>query len=175
MDGWDLRSGEQGSVKQEAKAGEPHYRLQWKSPVAVSAHQHSTGYCGGNYLFKSTDRGDNWTRLGGDMTTGVDRNKLQIFGKTPDKTTLSRHDGVQQYPTITTLSESPLTPNVLWAGTDDGNLQGTRDGGKTWKNRTPRGPGGPKGTYVSPVLASKHGDDTAFGTLAGPRAHAYHA
>jgi len=55
-------------------------------------------------LFKSTDRGDNWVRLGGDMTTGVDRNKLQIFGKTPDKNTLSRHDGVQEYSTITTLS-----------------------------------------------------------------------
>src|SRR6266487_586668 len=75
---------------------------------------------------------DNWIRLGGDLTTGVDRNKLQVFGKTPDKNTLSRHDGVQEYPTITTFSESPLTANVLWVGTDDGNLQVTRDGGKTW-------------------------------------------
>jgi hypothetical protein len=120
-------------------------------------------------LFKSTDRGDNWTRLGGELTTGVDRNKLQIFGKTPDKNTLSRHDGVQEYPTITTLSESPLTPNVLWVGTDDGNVQVTRDGGKTWKNVAPKVPGVPKGTYVSRVVASKTGEGAALLAFDGHR------
>jgi len=137
--------------------------------VAVSLHNHTTIYYGGNYLFKSTDRGDTWTRLGGDLTTGVDRNKLQIFGKTPDKTTLSRHDGVQEYPTITTLSESPLTPTVLWVGTDDGNVQVTRDGGKSWKNVAARVPGVPKGTYVSRVVASKAGEGAAFLTFDGHR------
>src|SRR3984893_18795585 len=130
----DEHTGQQREIMPVAKAGEPHYRFQWNSPVEVSAHDHNTIYYGGNYLFKSTDRGDSWTRLGGDLTTGVDRNKLQIFGKTPDKNTLSRHDGVEEYPTITTLAESPLTSNVLWVGTDDGNVQVSRDGGKTWKN-----------------------------------------
>jgi len=173
IDRRDMRTGQQRSIRPEAKAGEPPYRFQWNSPVAVSVHDHKTIYYGGNYLFRSADRGDSWTRLGGDLTTGVDRNKLQIFGKTPDKNTLSRHDGVQQFPTITTLSESPLTPNVLWAGTDDGNLQVTRDGGKTWKNVTPRVPGVPKGTYVSRVLASKYGEATAFATFDGHRANDY--
>ena len=109
------------------------------------------------------------SRLGGDLTTGVDRNKLQIFGKTPDKNTLSRHDGVQEYPTITTLSESPLTPNVLWVGTDDGNVQVTRDGGKTWKNVVSKVPGVPKGTYVSRVVASKTGDGVALLSFDGHR------
>src|SRR6267378_2927400 len=169
IDRRDLRTGQQRSIRPEAKAGEPHYRFQWNSPVAVSAHEHTTIYYGGNYLFKSTDRGENWTRLGGELTTGVDRNKLQIFGKTPDKNTLSRHDGVQEYPTITTLSESPLTPNVLWVGTDDGNVQVTRDGGKTWKNVAPKVPGVPKGTYVSRVMASKTGEGAAFVTFDGHR------
>src|SRR5260370_36051078 len=102
-------------------------------------------------------RGHVSRRIGGDMTAGVARNKLQIFGKTPDKNTLSRHDGVQEYPTITTLSESPLTLNVLWVGTDDGNVQVTRDGGKTWKNVASKVPRVPKGTYVSIEVASKHG------------------
>ena len=164
-----MRTGQQRSIRPEAKAGEPHYRFQWNSPVAVSAHEHTTVYYGGNYLFKSTDRGDNWTRLGGDMTTGVDRNKLQIFGKTPDKNTLSRHDGVQEYPTITTLRESPLTPNVLWVGTDDGNVQVTRDGGKTWKNVASKVPGVPKATYVSRVVASKTGDGVALLSFDGHR------
>ena len=173
IDRRDLRTGQQRSVEPEAKNGEAHYRFQWNSPVAVSAFNHTTIYYGGNYLFKSTDRGDTWTRLGGDLTTGVDRNKLQIFGKTPDKKTLSRHDGVQEYPTITTLSESPLTANVLWVGTDDGNLQVTRDGGKNWKNVASRVPGVPKGTYVSRVVASKAGEGAAFVTFDGHRSDDY--
>jgi len=173
IDRRDLRTGQQRSIRPVAKAGEPHYRFQWNSPVAVSVHDHNTIYYGGNFLFKSTDRGDSWTRLGAELTTGVDRNKLQIFGKTPDKSTLSRHDGVQEYPTITTLSESPLTPNVLWAGTDDGNLQVTRDGGKTWKNVAGKVPGVAKGTYVSRVVASKYADGTAYAAFDGHRSDDY--
>ncbi len=169
----DLRTAQERSIKPEAKAGEPHYRFQWNSPVAVSAHEHTTIYYGGNYLFKSTDCGDTWTRLGGELTTPVDRNKLQIFNKTPDKSTLSRHDGVEEYPTITTLSESPLTANVLWVGTDDGNLQVTRDAGKTWKNVATRVPGLPKSTYVSRVAASKFGEGTAYATFDGHRTDDY--
>jgi photosystem II stability/assembly factor-like uncharacterized protein len=169
----DLRTAQERSIKPEAKLGEPHYRFQWNSPVAVSAHDHNTIYYGGNYLFRSADRGDTWMRLGNDLTTGVDRNKLQIAGKTPDKTTLSRHDGVEEYPTITTFSESPLTSNVLWAGTDDGNLQVTRDAGKTWKNVASRVPGLPKGTYVSRVAASKYAEGTAYATFDGHRSDDY--
>jgi photosystem II stability/assembly factor-like uncharacterized protein len=169
----DAHTGQQREIMPEAKAGEPHYRFQWNSPMAVSTHDHKTIYYGGNYLFKSTDRGDSWTRLGGDLTTGVDRNKLEIFGKVPDKNTLSRHDGVEEYPTITTLSESPLKADVLWVGTDDGNLQVTRDGGKTWKNVASRVPGVPKGTYVSRVLASKYGEGTAYVSFDGHRSDDY--
>src|SRR5690242_8908189 len=169
----DAHTGQQREIMPEAKAGEPHYRFQWNSPMAVSTHDHKTIYYGGNYLFKSTDRGDSWTRLGGDLTTGVDRNKLEIFGKVPDKNTLSRHDGVEEYPTITTLSESPLKADVLWVGTDDGNLQVTRDGGKTWKNVVSKAPGVPKGTYVSRVVASKTAEGAAFATFDGHRADDY--
>ncbi len=173
IDRRDLRTGQQRSIQPEAKYGQAHYRFQWNSPVTVSAHNHTTVYYGGNYLFKSTDRGDSWTPLGGDLTTGVDRNKLQIFGKTPDKKTLSRHDGVQEYPTITTFSESPLTANVLWVGTDDGNLQVTRDGGKSWKNVVARVPGMAKGTYVSRVVASRASEGAAFVTFDGHRSDDY--
>jgi photosystem II stability/assembly factor-like uncharacterized protein len=169
VDRRDLRTGQQRSIRPEAKHGEAHYRFQWNSPVAVSAYNHTTVYYGGNHLFKSMDRGDTWTPLGGDLTSGVDRNKLQIFGKTPDKTTLSRHDGVQEYPTITTFSESPVTADVLWVGTDDGNVQVTRDGGKSWKNVAARVPGVPKGTYVSRVTASKSSAGAAFATFDGHR------
>jgi photosystem II stability/assembly factor-like uncharacterized protein len=169
----DLRTGQQRSIKPEAKAGEGHYRFQWNSPVVVSVHDHKTVYYGGNYLFKSVDRGDSWIRLGGDLTTGVDRNKLQLFGRTPDQKTLSRHDGVEEFPTITTISESQLAPGVLWAGTDDGNLQVTRDGGKTWTNVAPKASGGPKGAYVSRVVASKYAEGAAYVTFDAHRSDDY--
>jgi photosystem II stability/assembly factor-like uncharacterized protein len=169
----DIRTGQERSIEPQAKLDEPHYRFNWNSPVLISSHNHETIYYGGNYLFKSTNRGDAWVRLGSELTSSVDRNKLPVFGKAPDKSTLSRHDGVEEYPTITTISESPLTENVLWVGTDDGNLQVSRDAGKNWKNVASRVPGVPKGIYVSRVLASKYAEGAAYATFDGHRADDY--
>ena len=151
----------------------PRYRFQWNSPLLISPHDHNTIYYGGNHLFKSTDRGDSWTRLGGDLTTGVDREKLPILGKLPDRNMLSRHDGVQAYPCITTISESPLKAGVLWVGTDDGNVQVTRDGGKTWNNIVGKIPGVRKGAYVSRVVASPHDEGVAYVTFDNHRMDDY--
>ncbi len=167
----DLRTTEARFIRPLFKEGDPPYRFQWNSPVIISSHDHSTIYYGGNFLFKSTDRGDTWTKLGGDLTTGVDRAKLPILGKILDKDTLSRNDGVEDYPCITTISESPASASVLWAGTDDGNLQVTRDGGQTWKNVADRVPGVPKGTYVSRVVASRAAEGAAFVAFDGHRSN----
>ena len=167
----DLRTNEARSIRPQPKEGEPQYRFQWNSPIVISAHDAKTIYYGGNFLFKSANRGDTWTKLGGDLTTGADRNKMPILGRMSDKDMLSRHDGVQQWPCITTISESPLTSSVLWAGTDDGNLQVTRDAGKTWKNVAEKVPGVPKGTYVSRVVASKFAEGTAYVTFDGHRSN----
>jgi len=167
----DTRTNEARFLRPLFKEGDPPYRFQWNSPVIISSHNHHTIYYGGNLLFKSTDRGDTWTKLGGDLTTGVDRGKLAIKGKVPDKDTLSRNDGVEDYPCITTVSESPLSASVLWAGTDDGNLQVTRDGGQTWKNVASHVPGVPQGTYVTRVVASRAAEGTAFVTFDGHRSN----
>ncbi len=170
----DLRTNEARTIRPQPKEGEPRYRFQWNSPIVISAHDPKTIYYGGNFLFKSTDRGDTWTKLGGDLTTGVDRSKLPILGKVPDAHTLSRHDGAQEYPTVTTISESPLTTAVLWVGTDDGNLQVTRDAGKNWKNVAEKVPGVLKGTYVSRVVASRHAEGTAYVAFDGHRSNDFH-
>jgi len=167
----DLRSNEARVIRPEPKENEPRYRFQWNSPVLISAHDSKTIYYGGNFLFKSADRGDTWTKLGGDLTTGMDRSKLAILGKVPDESTLSRHDGVQAYPTIATISESPLTTAVVWVGTDDGNLQVTRDAGQTWRNVAEHVPGVPKGTYVSRVVASRYAEGSAYVTFDGHRSN----
>ncbi len=95
----------------------------------ISQHDPKAIYCGGNVLFKSPDRGDNWTTASPDLTTGIDRKTLANMGKAPDKGTLSRIHGVQQYPSITTDSESPLNAQALWVGTEDGVPYVTTGGG----------------------------------------------
>jgi photosystem II stability/assembly factor-like uncharacterized protein len=165
----DLRANESKSIRPREAEGEARLRFQWNSPIVISAHDPKTIYYGGNFLFKSTNRGDDWTKISPDLTTGQERDKLPIMGKVPDAETRSRHDGVQQWPTITTVSESTLSANVLWVGTDDGNLQVTRDGGKNWKNVADKVPGVPKGTYVSRVVASRHAEGTAYATFDGHR------
>jgi photosystem II stability/assembly factor-like uncharacterized protein len=161
----NLKTHESRSIRPPAAEGE-RLRFEWNSPLVVSSFDNKTIYYGGNYLFKSTDRGDTWTRLGGDLTSNQDRDKLPIMGRVPDKLTMSRHDGVQSWPAITTISESTLNRDLLYVGTDDGNLQVTRDGGKTWKNVSPK-----KGIYVSRVVASRFNEGTAYATLDGHRSN----
>jgi photosystem II stability/assembly factor-like uncharacterized protein len=164
----NVKTGESKSIRPREEESEKRYRFQWNSPIVISAYDSNTVYYAGNFVFRSTNRGDGWTKISPDLTTNVDRNSLPIMGKVPDKNTRSRHDGVQQYPTISTISESPVNRNVLWAGTDDGNLQVTRDG-QTWKNVVDKVPGLPKGTYVSRVVASKENEATAYATFDGHR------
>ncbi len=162
-------TGESKSIRPSEDEGEKPYRFQWNSPILISSNDSNTVYYGGNFLFKSTNRGDSWTKVGGvDVTTGVDRNTLSVMGRVPDKNTRSRHDGVQNYPAITTISESPVNKSVLWVGTDDGNLQVTRDSA-TWKNVVDKVPGLAKGTYVSRIVASRESEGTAYATFDGHR------
>jgi photosystem II stability/assembly factor-like uncharacterized protein len=171
----DLRNNEGLNIRPvPAKDSDPPFRFNWNSPLLISSHDHDTLYYGGNFLFKSTDRGDSWIKLGGDLTTGVDRNTLPILGALPTKDTLSLYDGVEWYPTITAIDESPISSSVLWVGTDDGNLQVSRDGGKTWKNVADRVPGVPKGTYVSRVVASKFAEGAAYVAFDGHRSNDFH-
>jgi photosystem II stability/assembly factor-like uncharacterized protein len=170
----DLRTHEARSIRpREDDDHMPRFRFQWNSPVTISKHDRKSIYYGGNFVFKSTDQGDNWKRISPDLTNNVDRRTLSIMGrKVEDRTMLSRNDGVQSWPTISTLNESPSRAGILWAGTDDGNVHVTRDG-ETWKNVTANIPGVPKGTYVSRVLASAFDAGTAYVAFDGHRGDDY--
>ena len=91
------------------------------------------------------------------------------MGVLPDENTLSKHDGLSSYGNITAISESPLRKGLLYAGTDDGNLQISRDEGKTWKNVIKNVPGIPERTYVSRIVASHHEEGKAYATFDGHR------
>lgn len=170
----NFKTGETRSIRPIPKEGEAPYRFQWNSPIEISAYDHKTIYYGGNFLFRSNDQGDHWEKLGPDLTNNVDRRTLKILGILPTKDELSREDGVEWWPCISVIGESPVDKDVLWVGTDDGNLQVTRDGGKNWTNVASRVPGVPKGTYVSRVIGSKASAGTAFVAFDGHRMGDFH-
>jgi photosystem II stability/assembly factor-like uncharacterized protein len=168
----DLRTHEARSIRPREESDEmDRYRFQWDSPIVISKHDRKSLYYGGNFVFKSTDQGDNWRRISPDLTNNVDRRTLSIMGKkVEDRTMLARNDGVANFPSVSTLAESTTRAGIVWAGTDDGNLHVTRDG-ETWKNVTGNVSGVPKGTYVSRVVPSAHNPGTAYVAFDGHRSN----
>ena len=161
---FDNLTGDMMSLRLRAPDGEEPYRWDWVSPSLISRHDPDVVYLGGNRLFISRDRGDSFTRTD-DLTRQQDRDDLEIMGVRGADITLSRNDGTSSYGEIVTIAESPLDPAVLWVGTDDGNVQVSRDGGRSWNEVSGAAPGLPDGTYVSRVLASPDGPGTAYVTF----------
>ena len=148
---FDVETGDMLNIKPAPAAGEPSYRFDWTAPMLLSQHDRSVIYLGGNRLFISRDRGDSWTRTK-DLTKQIDRDTLLLMGVAGKDITLSKNDGASSFGELTTIAESPLDANVLWAGADDGNLQVSRDGGQTWSEVSANVPNLPSGTYVSRVV-----------------------
>ncbi len=129
----DRTTGGRRVIKPHPPDTSTRYRFHWTAPLRISSHDPKRLYFGGNRLFVSDDRGASWT-ASSDLTRNEDRDELPIMGQVPDETTLSRHDGVGAWGTITTIAESPLDPGTLYVGTDDGRIQVTRDSGKSWES-----------------------------------------
>jgi photosystem II stability/assembly factor-like uncharacterized protein len=117
-----------------AGAADLKYRFQWNYPLFFSPHDPNALYAAANVLFKSTDEGQSWQAISPDLT----RNDKSTLGPSGGPITKD-NTAVEYYATIFTAAESPLEPGVIWAGSDDGLLHLTRDGGKTWQDVTPRG------------------------------------
>jgi photosystem II stability/assembly factor-like uncharacterized protein len=163
----NVATGEAKSIRPRPNPGES-YQFDWNTPILISPHNPQKLIVGGNRLFISTDRGDTWRRTD-DLTTKPDRAKLPIMGKLVTRETLSANDGQSSFGQIVTVTESPLKEGVLYIGTDDGNLQVSKDDGKTWEDVTAKLPGVPKGTYVSRVHASAHEPGRCYVSLDGHR------
>ena len=139
-------------------AGEKlRYRFQWTAPIATSPHDPKVIYHAGNVLFRTTDAGNTWTAISPDLTTN-DKSKQQWSGGpiTGDNT------GVETFCTIFAVSESPRQKDLIWAGSDDGLVHVTRDGGKNWKNVTKNVPGLPAFAAVSLIEPSPFDAATAY-------------
>ena len=145
------------------------YRWNWDAPIVISSHNSATVYVGANVLLKTTDRGMHWEEISPDLTKQLDRDELEIMGVLPGDGMMSRHDGISTYGNITAVGESPVNADVLYVGTDDGNVQVTRDGGTTWEDVTSRVRDLPERTYVSRLAPSRFDEATVYATFDGHR------
>jgi len=142
----------------------PIFRFNWSAALTLSPHDSTTVLFGGNHLFRSTDRGDTWQIISPDLSTNnPELTNRESGGLTRDVT------GAETHGTIITIAESPRIPGLIWVGTDDGNVQVTRDSGKTWTNVRASVPGVPPGLWVSRVEASRFADGTAYVAFDGHR------
>ena len=147
------------------------FRFNWSSPIVLSPHNPQTLLFGGNHLFRSIDRGEHWMIISPDLTTN-DKTKLGARDRGTDTPTggiTSDVTGAETHCTIITVSESPRVPGLIWVGTDDGNVQVTRNGGAAWTNVRPNIKGVPPGTWCSRVEASRFDEGTCYVTFDGHR------
>ena len=144
------------------------YRFYWNTPILLSPHNPSMVYVGGDRLFKSLNRGDAWTATT-DLTNNLSRFDRPIMGVGGKEPMASKHDGAASYSNVVTISESSIVPGVIWVGTNDGNVQVSRDGGTTWRNVVGSVPGVPKETHVSRVEASHFDAGTCYVSFDGHR------
>ena len=163
----EYQGGEIGRVNRNTHEGRnikprPNYneklRFNWNTPIALSPNEKGTIYIGAQFLFRSRDHGQTWERISPDLTTNdpEKQKQEQSGGVTVDNSSAEMHT------TIYSISESPKQKGLIWVGTDDGNIQLTRDGGKNWTNVVGNIPGLPKNSWVNWVQASNFDPGTAY-------------
>ena len=138
-------------------------RFNWNAPMAISAHQPDRFYMGSQFLHKSEDMGDSWEIISPDLTTNdpAKQNQEASGGLSVD------NSGAENHTTIFTIAESPLDENIIWVGTDDGNVQVSRDGGKSWTNTVQNISGLPANTWCYHIEASSLDKGTAYAVFDG--------
>tara|TARA_B100000795_G_scaffold75383_1_gene53568 strand:+ start:182 stop:3430 length:3249 start_codon:yes stop_codon:yes gene_type:complete len=130
----DLSTGEQVSIQPQASLGDPHERFNWDAPILVSPHNPSRLYFASYRVWKSESRGDDWTTISGDLTRNEDRITLPIMGRQQSWDNAWDVGAMSNYNTITSLAESPVQEGLLYAGTDDGFIQVSENGGDSWRS-----------------------------------------
>ena len=160
---YDRVSGEALDIQPQPAEGEA-LRWNWDSPVLVSPHDHRRLYFACQKVFRSDDQGSSWQAVSGDLTRQTDRNRLPVMDRVWSVDAVAKNTSTSFYGNIVTLQESPLKEGLLLAGTDDGLVQVTADGGASW-TRLDRFPGVPEGTYVTDLEPSRFDADVIYASF----------
>jgi photosystem II stability/assembly factor-like uncharacterized protein len=160
---FDPETGDRLDIKPQPPKGDSAYRWDWDAPLIASRHTAGTVYIGGNRLFISKDFGSTWTRTE-DLTRKINRDTLELMGVLDKNIKIAKNDGESSFSELTTIAESPIDAKVLWVGTDDGNVQLSTDGGKTWHELSAAitSAGVHDGSYVARIVASDASRGTAY-------------
>ena len=158
---WDRLTGELVEIQPQPGPDDPPERFNWDAPIHISPHSAARIYYGSQRVWQSDDRGNSWTAISGDLSRGDLRYELPVAGRVQSIDVLWGNTAMSHYATLTSISESPLVEGLIYAGSDDGQVQVTEDGGQTWRpasfpNRTP------ERLFVNQVRASLHDPDTVF-------------
>jgi len=136
-------------------------RPNWDAPYIISPHSSKRLYWASNFVYRSDDRGDSWTRISPDLTRQLNWAELPIMGKVWPTDSVSLHESTTALSNVVSIDESPLLEGLIYAGTDDGLLRVTEDGGKNWR-KVEQFPGIPQWTYVSDIFASPRDANVVF-------------
>lgn len=160
------KTGEYVSIQPQPKPGEPAERYNWDAPILVSAHNPQRLYHASYRVWKSEDRGNSWQTISGDLTRNENRMHMPVMDKTWSVDSGFDLLAMSEYNTIANLAESPLDENILYAGTDDGLIQVTSDGGENWKAyEIGKIRGLPETAYVNDIRADLFDKDTVYAAL----------
>lgn len=159
----DLATQQAKIIKPYPEEGDPKLRFNWNTPITTSPHQPDRLYAGSQFVHRSEDRGETWAKISPDLTTNDPAKQMQ-----EESGGLSRdNSGAENHCTIFTIAESPLSEQVIWAGTDDGQVQLTRDGGKTWAKLTANISDLPANTWAYHIAPSNFEEGTAYAVFDG--------
>lgn len=162
----DQLTGEQVYIQPQPAAGEGPERFNWDAPILVSPHAADRLYFASHRVWKSDDRGDSWTAISEDLTRDEDRMQMPLLGQTWSWDAQWDFNAMSVYNTITSLAESPIEEGLLYAGTDDGIVQVTEDGGATWRKiEVKEMPGVPATAFVNDIKADLHDANTVYVSL----------
>ena len=158
---YDRKTGEIVFIQPQPDKGEPSERFNWDAPVLISSHDPARLYYASQRVWRSEDRGDSWKAISGDLSRGQDRLTLPIMGRVWSYDSIWDLMAMSKYGTVTSISESPLVDGLIYAGTDDGLIQVTEDGGDTWR-KIDKLPGVPEFFFVNDIKADLYDADTVY-------------
>ena len=162
----DRITGENVYIKPQPRPGEPAERFNWDAPINVSAHDPKRIYFASQRVWRSDNRGDSWTPISGDLTKNENRMHNPVMGRTWSVEAGWDLYAMSEYHTIANFAESPVDENILWVGTDDGLIQVTTDGGKSWKKiDLGKVRGVPATAYVNDIRADLFDPNTVYVAL----------